>query len=507
MLSNDASSVRAALLRQARFLHSYFEQSVIDLRTVSSYTSTVPYLDYLYDKELQHMTDARRGIVLAGEPDTATCTRDYMSAVDTSIISTGHLLSDQLSCNQRTIYRFRVDQQLTDHSSHYTRAFLPFYRFGPTRSFSDAIGVTMRLNIRQLYDLVRRILGRDDICPCVILYNLFIRDSFRLFSLVSTQHCNYVCVLDDEASSNERLVAVVSYVELSNAFPQVSQWFPKINSQYVRKYGPHSLKRLEYYASLLEEAASQSLPATRTSSTVSAVAAGVAARELTTGCFRSDGNTNSPSSTGKLVSSNDIDTAMNGSFTVAAASSTTAMPSPALPAPSTTINNNKNNANYSNSNSCSSPSSVSSNSAAAKKKTKPQRSRQKRGRAADDRSPVPAKLAKSVDRESVAANASVEISAVFTATPPSIVPTTNTTSASTTSAGQRPRLESLFRPPCAPSSDPHNDDSSPFLLDRLFRTDYAECPHSKLLHVYVQLRSRDESATLILRCANCGKRM
>lgn len=373
----ESSEVNAALLdilsSQVTFLHRYFDPDVSIPKNQAD-SITVPILDYLYDKELQTMVDARllfnrqiRTLIDPTKPLT-----DFAVDVDEFLDRSEHsgTLTDRQMRNFRTLYRFRLDNLLHDHRLHYKQGYLPFYRFGRHKSFSDAVGNTMKQNIRRLYDLVGKLLDEQQmndcfVCPCVILYNLFIRDNFRLFSLASTQHFNYVRILDDKTGRS----AVISYVQLSNVFPQILQWFPNINNQYIKKYDSHSSKKLQYYLLLLLETS------------------------------RANSNKNDNNNVASLSSS----------------------------------------------------------------------------------SLVLCKQKKTATKKRIK--------------------TTTKTMKKRKNEQKKIRIENLFN--LAKIDD--NLTPSYRLLDSLFRTNYVECSHANIGRSYVQIRSGDEEATLILRCLNCGR--
>lgn len=188
----------------------------------------------------------------------------------------------------QTLYRFRLDARLTDHSNHYDESFVPFFRFPydtssvPSNStttsrpftynrlnalsfasMSRFVGGTMRKNIRLLYDYIWEILGSSEsreFCPCVIIYNIFIRDYFRIFHSRSLSPTNYVLLYDDFADVTDfKKIRKISYVQLSNKFPRVSQWFRSINNQFVKKNGFSRIFKLSDYVELFETALDLSL--------------------------------------------------------------------------------------------------------------------------------------------------------------------------------------------------------------------------------------------------------
>lgn len=182
----------------------------------------------------------------------------------------------------QSLYRFRLDLKMFDHSRHYDESFIPFFRFPfdsrrqhglaqATRqhslltfvSMTNFVGNTMRKNIRSLYDYIWTLLGDDEtreVCPCVVIYNIFIRDYFRMFHSRSLSPTNFVLVYDDHAASDDPCkFRKISYVQLSNRFPRVSQWFRSINNQFVKKNGFSRIFKLNDYIELFEVALDSSI--------------------------------------------------------------------------------------------------------------------------------------------------------------------------------------------------------------------------------------------------------
>lgn len=442
------------LLNQTDFLDFYFSPNNLSANSVASSSETfnfsllsrgdsawnkltcsTPLLDYLYDKCLQLDVDMK--CLLYDVQFDLNCTvKQLMDRLEAVIADNPYIgtLSDAKLRNFRTLYRFRYDNQLHSHADHYQTAFVPFYRFSRYKNFSQAVGNTMKKNIRLLYDHIYKILNNRDVCPCIILYNLFVRDTFRLFSLVSTQHYNYVRVYDDLTDT----VRIVTYVELTNSYPQASQWFPNINNQYVKKYGGmYTWQKLQYNVQLMLSVDSPSM------SINSSDATKIAERH----------------SDKKLDTSNQ-----------------------------------------------------SIRRAKVKRRSAhgPDRRRKKRFERLTPRVVTDDHQQYTMDDASTTLKgkkvAKSFNSMVTTATPPPTTTTMTTMTTTTTPATittKRLRFDHLFQS----SYSANKIDGGHLLLDRLFRSNYLDCKHPNVVRVYVQLRSGDESATLIVRCTICGKRL
>lgn len=408
-MSDDVAAnlrLHEMMSQQAAFLHSYFSETPLGEAESSTAAAALPLLDYLYDKQLQLHTDVRD---VLGEEDAhaearrSLSTEEFVGHLERVLTDNHHagFLADVQVKNLRTLYRFRLDNQLQDHTGHYQQSFLPFYRFSRHRNFSQAVGSTMKRNIRALYDYVRTVVPDPAVCPCIILFNLFIRDNFRLFSLLSMQHYNYVRVVDDWSGEE----TIVSYVELTNIFPQISQWFPNINGQYVKKHGPHSFQKLYAHVMLLvQQQHGRETPSG--SGALSGVAGGTATAE------------------------DETETRRAGTGATAA-------------------------------------------------RVLASRSRSCR-----------------VERGSLAAKQQRSIKQPTIQHPPA--------AAAAVTHHRRLHLEQLFSPRHRTGDEQQHTAS---VLDQLFRSNYRECKHANVVRLYVQLRSADESATLIMRCLLCGKRL
>lgn len=437
---NNNKWVFATLIKQAMFLNDYFdpdsEPRYEDEAYLQELAESTPLLDYLYDKQLQLDMNTKSSLFDA-ELDLSCSSEQFVNELEVSMGNNSRYVGavpDWQIKSFRTLYRFRYDNRLQDHSHHYQQAFIPFYRFSKHKNFSQAVGNTMKRNIRLLYDYVRGLTGDLEVCPCIVLYNLFIRDNFRLFSLVSMQHFNYVRILDDRTKQQR----VITYVELTNQFPQISQWFPSINNQYVKKYGPHTCRKLRYYVNLTCEGVLRNV----SGGGCEAGGEGAAYRvslfsnddEFTIEAKRKKYGTKGKGETSGTACGTDGE----GGTRSKAASSTIA-----------TTN--------------------------AKRTTTANRKRK-------------TAAANVITRKKGNANISAANGGVY----------------------KKIRLEHLFAKTRKDSTaSPRNDTSicDTHILDKLFRSNYVDCKHPNLVRVYVQLRSGDESATLVVRCSACGKRL
>jgi DNA-directed RNA polymerase subunit M/transcription elongation factor TFIIS len=431
--------------QQATFLDQYFSGTSVPLDEQRSRSARValPLLDYLYDKQLQLDMDTR-GLLTDHEYDLACSTERFVEDVENSMSDQSHhvgAMTDRQIKDFRTLYRFRIDNKLQNHANHYQQSFLPFYRFSRNKNFSQAVGNTMKRNIRLLYDHVRKLVGNPDVCPCIVLYNLFIRDNFRLFSLVSMQHFNYVRLYDDQTNEEK----IISYVELTNVFPQISQWFPNINSQYVKKYGPHAFHKLRFYVSLMVSAADEEH--TVSYNRHGAVRASNDSRK--TACIKAESSATGASTSNPIKESSSFDVFKKWR--------------------KSKINK---------------PTAVSQGSRVLKK--------QQRNYSGGKR----------VRLEQLFLQCRGGGTSDFTSTIHSSDPSTTSEPHSRDSNDRRVEHSAGARP-----YGNSGNGNGALLLDKLFRSNYVDCKHTNVIRFYVQLRSGDESGTLILRCALCGKRL
>lgn len=407
--SQANSALLEMLVDQVDFVEKYFTRQPVR-QQIERTKACLPLLDYVYDKQLQFDTNAK---ALLEEQQTISkldasakdlTVERFMSCVEFTMNDNCFIgsMSDVQIKNFRVLYRFRIDNQLHDHTTHYQQSFLPFYRFSHYRNFSRAVGSTMRRNIKRLYDYIRGRVG-DEVCPCIVLYNLFIRDNFRLFSLMSMQHFNYVEIVDDERP--DAAPVLISYVELTNEFPQISQWFPNINGQYVKKYGPHGMQKLQAYALLM-------------TNRNAADANGCGNIDETVATSRQRRSTTRTRVAGIILGE------MMPSGVVVAEKSGGRIEKCML-------------------------------KAAAKGEQKKQQRKVSTPRKERD------------GRRSYTGQ-------------------------------KRLRLENLFL---------NQRDNDNFILDAVFRSNYRACKHARIARFFLQLRSGDEAATLVMRCLQCGKRL
>lgn len=167
----------------------------------------------------------------------------------------------------RTLYRFRVDMSMADHTCHYERCYLPKKRFAVGGNVDDddslerVVGNTMKTNIRRMYDAATEVIGirREECCPCIVLYMLFLR-SHLLSALppvsvndmtgmmlttiggagddgendlikLDFKSLNYTLLYDDITRQRR----VICFVDMANSLPQVVQWVSNIFQQNAKK--------------------------------------------------------------------------------------------------------------------------------------------------------------------------------------------------------------------------------------------------------------------------------
>lgn len=150
----------------------------------------------------------------------------------------------------KTFYDVERDNRLFDHSSHYNDAFVPAYRFCNSRlselNMSCHIGHTMRENIRGLYNYISDFIGDQRACPCVVIFNLFIRDNYRMYHSKSLRQSSFVSIKRSDGT-----VVRLSYMIVTNLFPRISSWFKSINNQLVKKTGKTHILHLDAFVRLL----------------------------------------------------------------------------------------------------------------------------------------------------------------------------------------------------------------------------------------------------------------
>lgn len=155
----------------------------------------------------------------------------------------------------QTLYRPRFDNLLVDHTDHHERAYIPVYRFGDDRvasmSMASYIGNTMRRNIRMLYDFINMQLAtlscESYVCPCVVIFNLFVRDHFRVYHSKSLPQTSFIQMYDDKTGKSIK----ISYMLIANKFPKIAQWFNSINNQFIKKTGYARILQIDAYTRLI----------------------------------------------------------------------------------------------------------------------------------------------------------------------------------------------------------------------------------------------------------------
>lgn len=156
----------------------------------------------------------------------------------------------QMLTHLKTFYDVARENRLFDHSSHYNDAFVPAYRFCNSRlselNMSCHIGHTMRENIRSLYDYISAFIGDPRACPCIVIFNLFIRDNYRMYHSKSLRQSSFVSIRRTDGT-----VVRLSYMIVTNLFPRIGSWFKSINNQLVKKTGKTHILHLDAFVRLL----------------------------------------------------------------------------------------------------------------------------------------------------------------------------------------------------------------------------------------------------------------
>lgn len=156
----------------------------------------------------------------------------------------------QMLTHLKTFYDVERENRLFDHSSHYNDAFVPAYRFCNSRlselNMSCHIGHTMRENIRSLYDYISAFIGDPHACPCIVIFNLFIRDNYRMYHSKSLRQSSFVSIRKTDGT-----VVRLSYMIVTNLFPRIGSWFKSINNQLVKKTGKTHILHLDAFVRLL----------------------------------------------------------------------------------------------------------------------------------------------------------------------------------------------------------------------------------------------------------------
>nr|WQF02746.1 MAG: hypothetical protein [Apis mellifra filamentous-like virus] len=175
----------------------------------------------------------------------------------------------------QTLYRPDFEDDYVDHTSHRVKAYVPFFRFGDSTqsstNMSSYIGNTMRSNIRNLYDYIDQLISSNDsfvspgssplisspassaVCPCVIIFNLFVRDNFRVFYSKSLRQTNFT-----QIDMSPLPMRKISYMLIANRFPKIDTWFNSINNQFIKKTGYSRILQTNSYIRILAEKCSSS---------------------------------------------------------------------------------------------------------------------------------------------------------------------------------------------------------------------------------------------------------
>lgn len=169
------------------------------------------------------------------------CTND-IDAVDRNDVDTLNRM--------KTFYDVELENRLFDHTDHYDEAFVPSYRFCDSRllafNMSRYIGHTMRENIRSLYRYISRLIDDPHACPCVVIFNLFIRDNYRMYHSKSLRQSSFVSVRRTNGDEIK-----LGYMIVTNNFPRVNSWFKSINNQLVKKSGKNCIQHLDTFVRLM----------------------------------------------------------------------------------------------------------------------------------------------------------------------------------------------------------------------------------------------------------------
>lgn len=163
-----------------------------------------------------------------------------LHAIDISVIEDAYFSmlnhNDSVEMESvRSVYRWSVDAAITDHRDHRRLAYVPFRRF-VSQNFANRCGTVTKLKIQRVYDVISELLRNSEVCPCVIIYNLFVRDIYCVLNMRHNSQYNYVRVFT--GSNNESPTILVSYVEISDLMENTPRLFRTINSQRLRRTSP-----------------------------------------------------------------------------------------------------------------------------------------------------------------------------------------------------------------------------------------------------------------------------
>lgn len=160
---------------------------------------------------------------------------------------------ESLLARLKTYYDPEFESTMFDHSTHYESAFVPLYRFADSGqevlNMSRYVGYTMRENIRKLYEYLQHHLG-DRVCPCVVIFNFFIRDSYRMYYSKSLRQTSFVEVRRRNEQGEPDSIKL-SYMIVTNLYPKVASWFKSINNQLIKKTGKMHIQHLDTFVRLL----------------------------------------------------------------------------------------------------------------------------------------------------------------------------------------------------------------------------------------------------------------
>lgn len=202
--------------------------------------------------------------------------------------------SGSLLDHMKTYYNVAHENQLFDHSSHYEDAFIPSYRFcdsrpSPVMNMSRHIGYTMRDNIRGLYRFIAEQIDDSSACPCVVIFNLFIRDNYRMYHSKSLRQSSCVSVVRSDGKCVK-----LSYMIITNNFPRVNSWFKSINNQLVKKTNKIHIQHLDTFVRMLAQLLSDQAKLTKTSTTAasssSALSTSLTKGDDANSCVNNDAN-------------------------------------------------------------------------------------------------------------------------------------------------------------------------------------------------------------------------
>lgn len=184
--------------------------------------------------------------------DEATMIATTTTAIATTTTTTTPKTINNVETLNRlkTFYDVVAESRLFDHSDHYEEAFVPSYRFCDSRLYSfnmsRYIGHTMRENIRGLYKYISELIGDSRACPCVVIFNLFIRDNYLMYHSKSLRQSSFVSVRVTDGREIK-----LGYMIVTNNFPRVNSWFKSINNQLVKKSGKISIQHLDTFVRLM----------------------------------------------------------------------------------------------------------------------------------------------------------------------------------------------------------------------------------------------------------------